>query len=243
MLPIFEKWLKIHSYWGQIGTQFVLLRLPFATAGEPTRWPRIMLLLVAPRSCREGEVSDCCCCWWWWWFDFSLEWKNERVAVVHFKLFKCSGPIHGTLPGGLWWGYSWLDLSQCFWRVTRPSSADSVQLYLWVSCAKRGGSTIRSCWWWRRWWWWWWWSIMNIYDIYIYNYIYIYLPPRFSQDDVDYQDTKDAASSRFCRSLWPCAVCARCSCFAPKRADAAGVWPPCAASDLWGLDVSGMDIE
>ncbi|CAL1153661.1 unnamed protein product [Cladocopium goreaui] len=30
----------------QIGTQFVLLRLPFATAGEPTRWPRIMLLLV-----------------------------------------------------------------------------------------------------------------------------------------------------------------------------------------------------
>ena len=126
---LLEKWLKIHSYWGQIGTQFVLLRLPFATAGEPTRWPRIMLLLVAPRSWREGEVSDCCCCWWWWW-----------------------------------------------------------------------------------------WSIMNIYDIYIYR-----VTPKFSQDDVDYQDTKDAASSRFCRSLWPCAVRARCSCCAPKRADAAGV--------------------
>ena len=63
--------------------------------------------------------------------------------------------------------------------------------------------------------------LMMIYYEYLW---YIYrVTPKFSQDDVDYQDTKDAASSRFCRSLWPCAVCARCSCCAPKRADAAGV--------------------
>ena len=58
MLSILTGKMIEDPFRGQIGTQFVLLRLPFATGGEPeTRWPRIMLLLVAARRWPEMRKS------------------------------------------------------------------------------------------------------------------------------------------------------------------------------------------
>ena len=40
---------------------------------------------------------------------------TNRVAVVTFKLFMCSGPLHGSLPGGNFGSGDWLVHQISFW--------------------------------------------------------------------------------------------------------------------------------